>query len=280
MFGKRRKKLVFDTESSSKPNVVTITKKGIKSEIDLDQLKKCIEHLSQYPNKEIKTLSGKLKKSYLQLLRYVELLHGNNEYYVVLLDLIKKNSYNKGEIFPWTIGSYMRGCMINTSLKNGGCSPLCAGSIKYDDEEDFCDYPVVTARYEYNTSGFIFVIDRGQTSKSRIAMVYVNYKSLYRFPGFDNREKAWFGQNNIKKIFLYGTRDFKEYFNLYPEQDGEPMPIGNVKARVGHKHHPPTNIGVNTTMVVIILIVIIIFLIFFYAYFRAKNQRQESDYYY
>lgn len=271
MFNKKRKKLVFNTDPVIKTNIVTIVKKGKKQEIDLEQLEKCIELLSANQEKLIKKLSGKLKESYRQLRRYVELLHGNQEYYELLLELIKKNFHHRGVIIPWTIGSYMGGCMVKTSLTSDGCSPLCAGSIKYDDDEDFCDYPVITGRYDNNINSFIFLKDDGNTNKSRKAIVYVNYRSLYNFPGFNNRDKAWFGQNNIKKIFLHGTRDFKEYFNLYPNRNGEPISVDQIKDRVLHKL--PTNAGINVTVVLGIAIFIVILLIFLYAYLKTRKKK-------
>ncbi len=290
MFGSRKRKnrrltfkvnsddnvLSTEQKASNDSKVLKLIRKGKEKKFDTDNAERIINHLANYPHKEIRSLSGKLKEDYNQLLRYVELLYGH-KYYNILLNLIKTNFQFKGKIKPFTIAAYMTGCTINTNLDNNSCSTLCSGNIKHSDkgEDDFCDHPVVSATFDQYKSVFVFLCTEGDDSKDRIAFVHVEYSNLRSFPGFNDNEKNWFRRKGFEKIYLYGTTNHKKYNNLYAENNGEPVPVDDIKARMGKIKYVPSDFSMNNaTLIGIGLVVVIILLFFFYVYYRSKNEHQ------
>jgi len=225
-------------------------------------------------------LTGELKEDYLQLLRYVELLYGN-EYYNILIDLIKNNFHFKGQIKPYTIAAYMTGCTINSNLENNSCSILCSSGIKYPNENgesDFCDHPVISAKFDSNKSIFTFLCTEGEDSKDRIAFVNTEYTSIRTFPGFNNYEKNWLKQKGFERVYLYGTINHKKYINLY-DNNSEPILIDDIKTRVGKVEYVPSDYNMNNYAVVgIILLLVVIMIFFFYIYYRSKQQTYQNKY--
>ena len=299
MFGsrKRKNKLTFivksddqntnhtnhKTNNNHKNKILTVfSRKGKKKTFDTDNAEKIINNLAKNPNHEIKTLTGDLKEDFSQLVRYVELLYGH-EYYDILLDLIRNNFHFKGQIKPFTIAAYMTGCKINTNLDNNSCSTLCSGNIKYPNEKgetDFCDHPVVSAKYNKIKSIFTFLCTEGDDSKDRIAFVNVEYTTLRSFPGFNDAEKNWLRQKGFERIYLYGSTNHKTYINLTPDSNGDPIPIDDIKPRIGKNKYIPADYNMNNYAIIGIAILIVIVLIFFfYIYYQSKQNKYKSERY-
>lgn len=287
MFSNRKKPrgLVFNTKSyeptnKTKSKILILTKKGGgKKKIDLSKLEETIDYLSKYSSRSISGLTGELRENYNQLIRYVQLLHGT-KYYSVLLDTIKERFKSHGNPKPYTIAAYMTGCMVSTNLDNDSCSPLCSGSIKYTEngEGDFCDHPVVSAKYDYYNNKFDLVNTEGEDSKDRTAFVHVNYTSVHSFPGFDDVEKSWFTQKGYQRVFLYGTSNYQKYINLYPDYGNEPITIKEVKDRVGKVHHAPAKVGTNAITWIGIALIVLFFIIFFaYAYHKNRQNHNHNN---
>ena len=270
---RKTNRVTFNTETfsnsnkkkSKNDNIIILTKKGNTEKIDIDRLKETIVKLSRNKHKRIEYLSGDLKKNFDQLVTYVNLLHGT-KHYTLLLNTLNTYFGNMENVQPFTIGGYVGGCTIQTNLDDDSCSPLCSGSVKYDNS--ICDHPVITAKY--NGKSFTFTSD-DQTG-SKIANIYVEYTSLRSFPGFDINDKNWLKQKGFHKVFIYGTKNYRKYNNLYPN-NGEPITIEEIKPRVGKVHSYPEKFNTSNILLIGFVLIIVLVLLYFWATSDSKKKR-------
>lgn len=276
-FGQKEQKYGL-TQHLEKDEILTVIDKGKKKKINLDTLENIIILLRRHPNTKINNLTGKLKKSYQQLVRYVDLLYGT-EHYPLLVDLIHKHFSKYKNPVPGTIAGYAYGCNTNVKNIDSKCSSLCAGSIKMSNDSDFCDYPVIHATYENDKFRFDMADGIGS---SHVSFVHVQYSTLGAFPGFDEREKNHLRRHDYQKIYLYGFVGNGKYINLYhgrPDCNSDnTINIDNIKSRIGTVEHKLNKNGfntfnLNTSLFFVLAIIIILLLAFFiYKYMRKKNE--------
>ncbi len=278
-FGKSDQKPGFNPKNSEN-EVIIIIKKGESKKINVDILEDIIIKLARHPTVKIDSLNGKLKKNHQTLVTYVELLHGN-EHYPILIDLINKHFSKFKNPIPGTIAGYAYGCNTKTQGVDTECSSLCAGSIKTSNDSAFCDLPIIYATYEDGQFTFNNV-DGIQSAHNCI--IHVGYSSLRLFPGFNDREKNYLRRYDYQKIYLYGFLGNGKYVNLYkgrPECDSDnAVIIDNIKSRVGTVENDDViKNGFNNfdfgSSLAFVFLVIIILLVFFFVYKYSTYQKSE-----
>lgn len=282
MFTTKRKKnkQIFYSPNNTKNDILTVVNKGNRKEIDLAKLESLIVRLSRKPSHKITNLVGDLKRDHGQIVRYVNLLYGN-EHYPVLIDLINKHfKKHKKNVKPGTIAGYMYGCAVTTNMDNDACSSLCAGSVKMSNEDLFCDFPVVLAQYNNNNFDFH---SENSGNKNQVVVVHIQYSTLSLFPGFNDNEKEWFRRNGYNYIYLYGSTGSGKYHNLYQNNtncasDGS-MKIEDVKSRIGVIENDNSDQGtfnLGTSIIVVVVIIIILLLaLFVYKYYARKTDKSS-----
>lgn len=262
-----------------KDRVIKINKKGNNDVIEVDQLEEIIRYLARYHDRKIKNLTGKLRENYFDLLSYVQALHGSH-HYGILRNLIKKYYNPKAKSRPYTIGSYLFGCFSNGDQEDQSCSPLCSGSIKDDPYgEDFCQYPVVNAEWDSNR-GFTFDLSDEEYIDAT-PVVYVPFREMSRFPGFNSEEKSWFTRKGFHKIYLRGTSDYMTYVSL--QSGNQPISLNRVKTRSNNVEiNVPIEGGSRGILLLgalaIFFIIIFIFLWTGYSSSRRSPRRETRPY--
>lgn len=283
----------FETRSN-RPSVVAknmspraaLKAGGLK--IAADDIKSILNALKPFINTQITALPEKIKNKFNRLAVYVQTLY-NTDDYETLYSWVKDNYGHLSSVYPGTVGSYMAGCMVRTSLSDteAGCAISCAASIPppMDDKTfNHCSNTVIMGNYDDNKYHFTIYRKAEEPEYHHDAYLYINSSDPQNYPGFNEVEKKQLIEYGVEKVKLYGfNSDGRNYINL----TNNLVPVSNLKSRNrhhseynDHRHHhskpyqKPHSSGSNSWWIIIVIVVIVIILFIGWMFYRSTNKNQ------
>lgn len=212
-----------DTVITMDSQRIVVSKGDVTKTIDLSDLRELLKRLKTNKNLQVSKISGSIKEDYKTLVSHVTVLYDTDEY-KVLFDEVKNifNDVNEKNIKPGTIGAYCAGCILNADK---GCSVLCNGALpkpKTEDSLEYCDYPVIWAKYE---NGKYTFTGMNKSPKNEV-MIYLEATSPFAFSQEEKQELKRLGFSKVKLV--HSPMDG----NTHKEITGEFIEIDKLELRV------------------------------------------------
>jgi len=253
-------------------------------------IKSILRDLKPFISTQITELPEEVKDKFNRLAIYVQTLYNTSDY-ETLYAWVKQEYGHLTTTYPGTVGSYMAGCMVQTSLTGieSGCAISCAASIpppRSDNSFNHCENTVIHGRYDNNIYHFTIFRKADHLENHRDAYLYINSTDPVKYPGFSDNEKRQLLECGVERVKIYG---FNSDGRNYVELTNDLVDIANLKARNRHyddkfnssyhdhplyggPHQRPNDSGSNIWWIIVIVVIIVIIFVLGWLYYYNSNK--------
>lgn len=263
----------FDYAETKKPEETadTAEKGRHRTKIDLTELERILDNLAQNHSYHLKDMPQHVKNDLNAFIGNIQYLYGKDEYRKIYKMIEEKFKGIKLE--PATVGAFLAGCSSHIHGKNGEAainSYLCAGSIQNPDYPTEIKQTIIMANYSAGRFVFTKMVDGCDDDAKKIALIYVNFSTEKKFPGFCGSESKSLKDLGIERVVIMGINpDSGKYVRFYKQE----LNLDDVKKRKGncenggnndndHKNSSSSNnAGAIAAVIVIIIVILLIFFI-------------------
>lgn len=258
---------------------------GYDDVVDINDLRRKLQHLRDNSQVKIRSLSGPLKDDFDSLAQYVAWTYDSDTYHLLHAE-IQSYFHPSERYLPGTIGAYCGGCLVKEkgSLLMRGCTVICAGSIPLplsDPNWEFCDNLVIWASYTGNHFDFT-TLNETEDAENSFAIIFIDYDSIDTFPSFSKTEIKTLSDHGIKNIRLVYYNSNANYDIgevMYVDVSGGFIPLQQLRPRVDNNVVVPPPIQTTHGWGWWLLIIIIAFLLLLFFFYLCKgNYVTSTDY--
>lgn len=200
-------------------------------------IKTLLSELKQYSSVQIENLNPVAREKFDRLVQFVQALYDTDDY-ETLYSWVKEEYGKLKHVYPGTVGAYMAGCMVSTSLSDNlpGCAICCAASIprpRSDSQFHHCRNTIIGGEYDGEQYTFMKFKTADSDENHKVAYLYINSTDTANYPGFSLSEKKQLTEFGLERVKVYGyNSNGREYVELTPL-----ITIAELKDRSRHHSH-------------------------------------------